>query len=249
MSEFSLRDPTGCCLLSIFHLLPWTDWWITVHCETREQTLGSYGINQLSLDKSISLHFSLSLPAVSPARMSRCLLELMWLKYPSGFSLRSGTQPLDPLQFSFLALKFVVAKWILLPHPILHIFQGHFSLARRFGEKTPRGKSRPGLPFYLYNFRPTSLIPEMFNWCSVMCYSASCWHFPECWVILKLLGIYLPSTRNIFFAFVAERPRNPSFQLSFFLFPCLFSWRYLTCSSILSFSHPKLRTVFQGHPS
>lgn len=24
-----------------YHLLPWTDWWITVHCETREQTLGS----------------------------------------------------------------------------------------------------------------------------------------------------------------------------------------------------------------
>lgn len=229
MSEFSLRDPTGCCLLSIFHLLPWTDWWITVHCETRERTLGSYSINQPSLDKSISLHFSLSLPAVSPARMSCCLLELMWLKYPSGFSLRSGTQPLDPLQFSFLALKSVVAKWILLPHPILHIFQGHLSLVRKDLERRHRGES-PGL-----NCLFTSIISDpplsslrSFNWCSVMCYSASCWHFPECWVILMLLGIYLPSRRNIFFAFVAERPRNPSFLLSFLLFPCLFSWIYLT---------------------
>lgn len=40
-SEFSLKDPRVCCLLPFFHLLPWTDWWITEHCETREQTLGS----------------------------------------------------------------------------------------------------------------------------------------------------------------------------------------------------------------
>lgn len=72
--------------------------------------------------------------------MSRCLLEFMWLKYSSWVSLRSGTQPLDPLQF-FLALKFDVAKWILLPHPILHIFQGHLSLARKGLERRQEGES------------------------------------------------------------------------------------------------------------
>lgn len=45
-SGFSLKDLRVCCLLPFFHLLPWTDWWITEHCETREQTLGSWGINQ-----------------------------------------------------------------------------------------------------------------------------------------------------------------------------------------------------------
>lgn len=40
-SGFSLKDPRVCCILPFFHLLPWTDWWITELCGTREQTLGS----------------------------------------------------------------------------------------------------------------------------------------------------------------------------------------------------------------
>lgn len=155
--------------------------------------------------------------------MSRCLLEFMWLKYSSWVSLRSGTQPLDPLQF-FLALKFDVAKWILLPHPILHIFQGHLSLARKTWRGDKKGKVQAWIASSPLKFQ-THLIPEIIS------------------------GIFLAFHQEYLFRFYCWKTEEP-FLFSLFSFsPFTLSWRYLTFSPFLSCSHPELKTVFQGHPS
>lgn len=128
-----------------------------------------------SSDKSTSLQFSL--PTASPARMSRCLLELMWLKYPSGFSLRSGTQPLDPLQLSFLAPEIGCCQVnFACPSHSSYFPKSPLTGKERLGEERQRGESRPGLPLSLCNFRLPLSSLSSFSQCTVLCCIPSCWH-------------------------------------------------------------------------
>lgn len=152
-----------------------------------------------SLDKSISPHFSLSLSAASPARMSRCLLELMWLKYPSGFSLRSGTQPLDPLQFSFLDPEIGCCQVnFASPSHSSYFPKSPLTGKERLGEERQKGESRPRLPLSLCNFRLLLSSLRSFCQCTVMCYIPSCLHFPAQCVELSssFWEFPLPSIRN-----------------------------------------------------
>lgn len=96
--------------------------------------------------------------------------------------MRSGTQPLDPLQFSFLAPEIGCCQ-------VNFAFPSYFSYfpkslltgKERLGEERQKGESRPGLLLSLCNFR--LLIPEI---------TLSCWQFPaQCVVLSSSFGNFI----------------------------------------------------------
>lgn len=153
--------------------------------------------------------------------MSRCLLELMWLKYPSGFSLRSGTQPLDPLQFSFLALEIGCCQVnFAFPSHSSYFPKSPLTGKERLGEERQRGESRPGLPLSLCNFRLPLSSLRPFCQCTMMCYIPSCWHFSaQCVELSSSFGIFLALHKEFFFFSFHWKTEELSLFVLFFSFP------------------------------
>lgn len=123
------------------------------------------------------------------------------------------------------------------------------------GETEGRGQSRPGLLLSLCNFRLPLSSPRSFSQCTVLHPKLLALPRPVCWAVLKF---FLPFINNDFlficfkiFLFFREehlKPRNSS-SVYFFLSNFFFQRNQLCPYCLLSYSHPKIRTISQGDTS